>query len=118
MNITIDIPDDKIQNALHSAFTGGIAYWGRLADCSAIAAGPLSAEVMRPRGYVHLRVLPGLADKMPRPRSLNRRSVAIGLQLMALHAPGHFAMLLHGTGDMNTGDLLVQYAVFGKAVFG
>jgi hypothetical protein len=50
--------------------------------------------------------------------TLTTRKLRVGLQLMAEHSPARFAELVSGQYDANVGDVLVQYAVFGKVVFG
>jgi hypothetical protein len=40
------------------------------------------------------------------------------LVLMAEKSPQHFADLLNEQADAITGDVLIQYAVFGKIIYG
>lgn len=49
---------------------------------------------------------------------LNLKTIKKGLDLMAKNSPRHFADLINENGDATTGDVFVQYCVFGELVYG
>ena len=120
MRISIEVPDTKIANALCSAFaSGGIAYWAHIESRSGSDRRPVWREPLQPTGWVRLALTPAAEERgIPRPLMLNRRSIAVGLRLMVEHTPKQLAAILNGDSDMNTGDVLVQFAVFGKLAYG
>jgi hypothetical protein len=47
-----------------------------------------------------------------------RDKLILAVDIMAQKAPKHFAYLMTGNADADTGDLLIQYACFGEARYG
>jgi len=45
---------------------------------------------------------------------LNEQTIANGLSVLARDFPNHFCDLLADNGDMHTGDILIQCAIFGE----
>ena len=49
---------------------------------------------------------------------LNRDNIAYGIKLMAENSPRHFNDLVDEGGDSTTADVLLQYSLFGKVIYG
>jgi hypothetical protein len=118
MKVTIEVSDDCIEGALYGAFdSGGIRYWGnantgRMGTRGDWCLAPMSG------GWLEVTCTDPLDQLDTQPARLNGTTLRTGLQLMAEHSPVRFADLVAGRYDANVGDVLVQYAVFGKVVFG
>jgi len=119
MKIEIEVPDQDIDDALCSAFEGGITYWARVARYTAFVQYEYVHEIaLKEGGSVQLAVTEGSGEDME-VKPLNRETIAAGLKIMAEKHPRHFGDLLgECTQDATTGDVLVQLAVFGELVFG
>lgn len=49
---------------------------------------------------------------------LNRMNIENGIMLMAMNSPRHFNDLVDEGGDAITADVLLQYSLFGKVIYG
>ena len=49
---------------------------------------------------------------------LNRGRIERGIMLMAMNSPRHFNDLVDEGGDSITADVLLQYSLFGKVIYG
>ena len=49
---------------------------------------------------------------------LNRGTIERGIMLMAEHSPRHFNDMVDEGGDSITADVLLQYSLFGKVIYG
>lgn len=124
----------KIANELVSAFEGGSNYWIHHVDINPPSAPaenildageangqlwPLYDYPLQPGGSVdvHLREpIHGKSDK--KKYRLNLKAIKTGLQKMADNSPRHFSDFVDETGDATTGDVLLQYCLFGEIIFG
>jgi hypothetical protein len=102
MNITTCIPEKLIIDTLISAVGGGINYW--CSQATLRSSDRLSARFSERDG--------GAVFELKKPDW--PRIVA----LMATKTPRHFANMLCGAGDAETGDVLVQLACFGELKYG
>ena len=50
--------------------------------------------------------------------TLNRDGIEKGIMLMATNSPRHFNDMVDEGGDSITADVLLQYALFGKVIYG
>ena len=50
--------------------------------------------------------------------TLNRKGIEAGIMLMAMNSPRHFNDLVDEGGDSTTADVLLQYSLFGKVIYG
>ena len=108
--VSLEIPEELIVNALDSA---NIVYWARVpkgADHHDLLAGRDTATIME-LGGAH----DGEGDGC---RELTGDKVRRGLGIMAAKYPQHFAYLMSDNADAETGDTLVQCALFGEIVYG
>ena len=49
---------------------------------------------------------------------LNRDTIENGIMLMAMNSPRHFYDMVDEGGDATTADVLLQYSLFGKVIYG
>lgn len=126
--VQIPVDVDALACALTSAVDGGIRYW-----CQRVEhVGKLSPEGERIRaeyGWFAAYALAGgnaavvvhdSADDSDKPRKLRltRGKVLRALSTMSRDCPSHLGDLLDANGDATTGDVLVQHALFGEALYG
>ena len=50
--------------------------------------------------------------------ALNRDGIEKGVMLMAINSPRHFNDMVDEGGDSITADVLLQYSLFGKVIYG
>ena len=118
MKLAIEIKDEDVQNALHSAFDAGIAYWAMVGTLSKQPEGAeYASEYPMHGGWVQL-ALRDPDESVPQPKRLDYAALERAVVLMAEKHPQHFAAMIGENGDATTGDVLVQLAVFGDIVFG
>lgn len=98
MNVTIDIPDDIIRNAVGGAF---LRYW----------AYTITWERESMLLELEERDI-GLKETIT--IRLTREDFARGVSILATRYPRQFAALINKNGDAYTGDILVQCAAFGE----
>lgn len=99
MKVTLDIDDDIIRDAVGSA---NIDYWTRQARWSN-------------RAELKLRLVETEPDKgSDGVCCLSREDFERALVILATKYPHHFKDLIARTGDMYTGDILIQCAAFGE----
>lgn len=137
------IPDERIYNLLVSALEGGSNYWYMLED-RIVPALPYTFtdrlwndKRANDPAWIHSEEIPfnkggalvfsvqseerdeDLARKEEAERyTLDREAMARGLALMAEHSPSHFATFLQENDDAETGDVFLQYCLFGEVKFG
>lgn len=111
---TRKVSNRLVFDMLISAFEGGINYWCGDIDTS--------------EGYDHITATKAFAmealDKIrlydqesERWVELTQERMRRGLRLMAKNSPRHFDNMFDDP-DAETSDVLIQYAVFGKVVYG
>lgn len=111
MNITINIPEQKIVDALVSACEDGSYYWARTDGLPYDRRG----KSLR----LPITVIEHLDGAEPvKQYLLNKKALTMGLQLMAEKHPHHFANMLTGNGDWITGDVLLQLSTLGELKYG
>jgi hypothetical protein len=127
---TISITDQRISDLLCTAFEGGSNYWYVIEKFNK----PEGAPELQPREgndvvYKHLDypLTEGysltIADKNDKTTTfknatLNRESLAEGLQVMSDKYPKHFADFVAENDDADTGDVFLQCCCFGEVIFG
>lgn len=110
MRLTIEVPDQKIIDAIESA---DIGYWARV-----------------PQGADTKRMLEGLEEAIiediettdrngdPLRYTLTGEKLRQGLQLLADKWPHHMADVLEENADAITGDVIIQCALFNDIIYG
>ena len=126
MRLPPNVPAQKISDQLTAAFTGGSNYWLQSAalmsadrhptsrpwySCPEVYEGSFEIEL----GYDH----PDDYEGMGKGRTvITEASVRDGLAVMARDYPKQHAKVMDGTGDVDTADAFLQFALFGKVVYG
>lgn len=110
-------PREDLEDILVTAFDGAygaVYYWcsirGRK-DKDGGATRQASWDVILDGGTVTLNVEGELKD-------LDMKKLEAGLQQMATDEPEHFQNLVDETYDAETADVLIQFVLFGKIVYG
>lgn len=110
MDITQAIGDELIEHAMEAA---DIGYWAR------VPRGAEHADVLSGKAVAIVREVDGSHDgKGDGRHELTAAKVRSGLQVMAERYPFHFANLIQDNADAETGDVLIQCALFGQIVYG
>lgn len=121
--IVAEIPVDTIRDALCSAFdpvSNGVGYWCEISG-NRPPHGKIGEENVYP--YMDYPVYEGgalflkdIESEDGETYELSRDTIRHGLEIMATSEEGarHYADLIAETGDKTTGDVLVQYALFGE----
>jgi len=120
MKIETEIPDQRIEDLLVSAFEGGVGYWAQIVGY-VLPPGVLKPEVA-PYAVLPLRegcaVLVRQTDEQKAPKlTLDRDAIAKGLTLMAQRYPRHFSDFMSETDDADTGDVFLQCCLLGEIVY-
>lgn len=109
MKLEIEIPDAHIVNALETGLVG-IRYWGE--QINEVSAYNLFHH------NDHVEIMDYDYNQDDTPPILRLRltwaKVLDGLREMAEKSPLQFGRILGDTSDNTTGDLLIQYALFGE----
>lgn len=76
-----------------------------------------------PRGADHAELLDGKATASvkpfgDKPEELTGAKIVAGLKVMAEKFPHHYRNLIIDNADAETGDVLIQCALFGDIIFG
>jgi hypothetical protein len=124
------INEERVKHLLCSAFEGGSNYW---IDSIDYKFGPgfvyedfkeggrlNSGEYFHPSQLIPL--IEGCAvvvtDEDDKQHTLDRASIQKGLELMAAQKPRDFADMMEENGDQTTADTFLQFALFGKLIYG
>lgn len=141
--VSLDIPREKLENLLISALEGGSNYWYMIqSEVQPREWTYWGSHNEQKTQYAHL--LPfneggalmiddeaaGDEKELATPVRLDWDALVKGLQVWALDAaksdddktrtahPCHFADMLKDNGDATTGDVYLQYCLFGKVIYG
>jgi hypothetical protein len=119
MKIQVEISKKSIEYILSSGFAGA-NYWIDY-ERSEIPEGPLSNDWPRFVANGGTVKIATLEDDKKGKYALNLKSIQRGLTKMA-NAPsdkgGHHFKDVTGDFDMETGDAVIQFALFGKLIYG
>jgi hypothetical protein len=138
---TVWLSRSRIADVLCSGMEGGIGYWAAIVRYDAPPEGvelctfwrdsSLGDEVFRHIHYPMCEAGGGVVlehDPVRKDDQMNEDDMAEStlnwpklekaVQLMAEKYPGHFKNILDDNDDAETGDVLVQLALFGELVFG
>jgi hypothetical protein len=144
VKVEVEVSRQSIADCLCAGFEGGIGYWAKIVSYvtppagSDLHVGLYDDHEVYP--YYHYPmceagggVVLGDAELDGDPFALTVQnagadctglvtldyaSVLRGLALLAEEQPRHFTALTSGDSDAETGDVLIQLAVFGHVVFG
>lgn len=126
MNLTvrtnIEIKDELIRGMLADAFDGGSSYWCMVVEdnLKIVALSDKSVKYrsdlpLSDTGYIVVRDNDGYLKK---PFTVNKHQLEIGLLKFVEKEPKRFARCIDEGGDAEDADVMFQYVVFGKIVFG
>lgn len=125
VDLTIEIPDQRIADLLAGAFEGGSNYWYRINNAHArhnrldtTKAEFLSDVPLVVPGNLVIEQDDGSDDYQPCPHDLNRSTIADGLRFLAKNQPQHFADILSENDDATTADVFLQCVVLRELVYG
>jgi hypothetical protein len=123
MELKLNIPDDKIDILLSSAFNGGMtSQWARV-KLGKKPEGIVPEEIAEwPTLGGSVIVIDMEHEPKPKEHILDRAALKRGLRVMATLKPGegghHFGDFMAGNGDEITGDVFIQCCLFGEIVYG
>ena len=120
--VTIPLPLKAIVGSLTSACEGGSNYW----ILKVTKGRKPSRETPSDFGIWSWPVDGGSLRVSPIPEAgapkatytLDKAAITRGLTAMAAGSPRHFGNLVGGNDDAETGDVLLQYCLFGEILFG
>lgn len=116
------VSEQIIQDTLISAFEGGIGYWACIVGYENEKPKQETPEYL-PRyittalsedGAVKLEVDEGDGTSI---HSLTREKILKAIDIMQVKHPRDFANMISENGDADTGDVMVQLALFGELVY-
>jgi hypothetical protein len=129
------VTDRILADTLVSAMEGGVGYWCQITGYKKPKGKlfvwdekekdePIYKHVhypMTPGGVMKLKLVEGptkIKGKEVSNVEVTYEKLKEGARVMATKYPRHFANMVGDNGDAETGDVLVQCAVFGEVVFG
>jgi hypothetical protein len=124
MQVTIEIADEKIADVLDAAH---IVYWGDYADAGWAQACGAVMEGHKAHLYLlsHKEASISIEEEETHDEAqtsrlfkLNADGIEKALTIIADKWPWHLKAILAGEGDAETGDVLVQVAIFGDIIYG
>lgn len=121
MKIEIEIPDSIISSTIDSALSAsGGCLWCDEAKFPEVIGERSVAEFLLGDGtvtFVHDEVTRVTDNILATETTINRSSIEAGLSVLAKTLPHHFADLLNEEADSQTGEYLLQCALFGEVAF-
>ncbi len=109
-----DVPAERVNDLLCSAFEGGSNYWIASARRERFE-GYLQDVAFNYDGAVFVK----LQDEPEKGEMrLGREEIQRGLELFATKTPRHFGNWLDECDDASTGDVFLQLCLFGEVVYG
>lgn len=128
MELKFEVPIGKILSLLCCALEGGASYWAPQVEEGEPSRDPSAMDGIEDYwhwsqkwpatgGWITItEVDPDTGQG--RNHRLDRDRVRSGLRLMAENSPGHFSDFMSGDEDGETGDVFLQYCLFGEIVYG
>jgi hypothetical protein len=105
MNLTLNIPDQKIVDLIDGGMEFGSTYW--------------AAFSRSPSGTIRVKVwIEDSPDHHKLQYSLTDSALKKGLEVMAEKYPKHFGNFLSENDDAETSDVFIQCCCFGELIFG
>ena len=130
MQVTLKIDDEKIASALISAFEGGSNYWYMIEEAhrpdGEQALWPYREDSGKVYKHIDYPMNPGgflRISSLEEPERgkliLNRERIEIGLQKLAESKDysHHFRDLMSDNADQITGDVLLQFCLYGDVIY-
>lgn len=128
INVRFEVPVGRIQDLLCCAFEGGSNYWYNITEFVEPPKMPYKTDSKQVYKHLDYPVNTGgglyiMDDRdgeptLKEPFFLNLSTLLEGLRKMAIDQPAHFSDFINENEDATTGDVYLQYCVFGKLVYG
>lgn len=121
VKVSVDISEERVQDILTSAFEGGSNYWYMI-DKFIYPEGQTKESLGITFQHVELPFKGGAlmisSDGDMPVAKLDLDAITKGLQILAEKYPLHWADIINHNDDADTGDALLQCALFGEIIFG
>jgi hypothetical protein len=130
MKVGIDVHEKDIAGLLCSGMEGGINYWARIEDY----VKPANPIAFCDWGQKDWSIFPHIDYPLTEDGAvmikdmechtegkvyrLDKTAILKGLNLMAEKSPRHFSDFMNQNYDATTGDVFIQYCIFGKVIYG
>lgn len=128
IDVKLNVRMEDVANLLCSAFEGGSNYWYMIEEqkvperfeflTDAEKVFPHIDYPLNPGGSLTITTLEGDEFNGKKKWTLDLAAVQRGLAKMAKAAPRHFADVLRDNADATTGDVFLQFCLFGEVVYG
>ena len=123
VNVTVEIDSERVGDLLCTAFESGYSkYWGATIDLDKSKKPEEKTEYrwQWPLNGGSLFVYSGedYPDDPELSGEINLDTIRKGLALMAKDSPRHMSDFLDENEDAITGDVFLQYVLFGKLIYG
>jgi hypothetical protein len=124
--VTATVSDEDVASMLCSAFEGGSNYWYRIEKFFKTKA-PLSYRTDPDIIYRHIDypmsqgcylLISSYEEPKRKHERLDRAAIQRGLDLMAEKYPHHYENVIGENADAETGDVLLQLALYGDIIYG
>ena len=122
MKVTIEMPEQRIQDLLCNAFEGGSNYW-YVINGKNYPEGQTKESLGIEFEHLELpfkggSLIVGDFDGDEGDKVLDLKAIKKGLRIMANKHPRHFGDWLGENDDATTGDVFLQCCLFGEVVYG
>jgi hypothetical protein len=123
----VEVPEEEIASLIISAFEGGSNYWYEIKDFvePSVVTYRTDAEQiykhvdypMSPEGAL---VITSLEEPERKPARLNLRTIQSGLVLLSQSKEyaHHWRDIVKGDCDQITGDVFLQFCLYGEVLYG
>lgn len=132
MKVCNEVSLSRISDMLCSAFEGGSNYWYEITkfneppkmeflsspDLNDGKPFPHIDYPLNKGGSLVIRCIEGDRINGKTHWKLDLAAIRKGLQLMAEKSPRHYANFVNEDDDAETGDVFLQYCLFGEVIFG
>ena len=102
-----------IANLLDSA-SRGASYW---ADSKKLGYDSYVKSILEQEEDLEIQDFEDSENNKPKTYILNLKKIKRGLTVMAKKEPLHFADFIKGDFDQTTGDIFLQYCLFGEVIY-
>lgn len=128
MHVTVEITDAQIENLIISALEGGAHYWYEIQSMCRPPKLVYRTDPNKVFAHVdypmnaggHLMIKQYVDPDGPGVRKFNRAAIDRGLQVLADSAEykHHFTDILNDDTDATTGDIFLQFCLYGEVLYG
>lgn len=116
LKIEINIPEEDVAGLFISACEGGSNYWLQATKPVKRRIGSYDLDMLK-YGFTAQHVDPD-TGRDPKKVLVTTSMIRKALAQFAEHQPRHFAALMSGDADAETGDQFMQWCVLGESIYG